>query len=110
MEALGARNIAFLLGAGCSSMVVGDGTERGIATMAPLAKEFCGAAGGVAGVQTWAFNASDLSCLAGHGLTLAGEYTRNLERLMETLARAPLRAWRVATTQATLKRSRRSRA
>ena len=33
-EALGARNVAFLLGAGCSSMMK-DGTERGIATMAP---------------------------------------------------------------------------
>lgn len=83
-EALGARNVAFLMGAGCSSMVVGD-AERGISTMAPLAKEFCGAACGDAGGPTWALDASDLSCLAGHGLTLAGEYTRNLERLMETL-------------------------
>ena len=31
-EALGARNVAFLLGAGCSSMVV-DKKERGISTM-----------------------------------------------------------------------------
>lgn len=83
-EALGARNVAFLLGAGCSSMMK-DGTERGIATMAPLATEFCGAAGAAAGGPAWALDASDLSCLAGHGLTLAGDYTRNLERLMETL-------------------------
>lgn len=83
-EALGARNVAFLLGAGCSSMVVGD-AERGIPTMAPLAKEFCSVAGGDASGPSWAFDASDLSCLAGHGLNLAGEYTRNLERLMETL-------------------------
>lgn len=86
-EALGARNVAFLLGAGCSSMVVG-GSERGISTMAPLANEFCGAAvdnGGVVDGPTWAFDGSDLSCLAGHGLTLSGDYTRNLERLMETL-------------------------
>ena len=47
-EALGARNVAFLLGAGCSSMMK-DGTECGIATMAPLAAEFCGAAGAAAG-------------------------------------------------------------
>ncbi|PZR81310.1 MAG: SIR2 family protein [Stutzerimonas stutzeri] len=39
-EALNAKNIAFLLGAGCSSLVKG-GAEVGIATMAPLAKEFC---------------------------------------------------------------------
>ncbi|MFN6933913.1 MAG: SIR2 family protein [Tsuneonella sp.] len=83
-EALGARNVAFLLGAGCSSMMK-DGTERGIATMAPLAAEFCGVAGAAAGGPAWALDASDLSCLAGHGLTLDGDYTRNLERLMETL-------------------------
>ncbi len=39
-EALNAKNIAFLLGAGCSSLIR-DGAEVGIATMAPLAKEFC---------------------------------------------------------------------
>lgn len=87
-EALGARNVAFLLGAGCSSMVI-DGVERGIPTMAPLAKEFCGTlAGDDAGAADnapWAFDSSDVRCLAGHGLTLTGEYARNLERLMETL-------------------------
>ncbi|WP_246683003.1 SIR2 family protein [Mesorhizobium sp. B2-8-3] len=40
-EALNAKNIAFLLGAGCSSLMKG-GIELGIPTMAPLAKEFCG--------------------------------------------------------------------
>jgi hypothetical protein len=40
-EALNAKNVAFLLGAGCSSFMKG-GKELGIATMAPLAKEFCG--------------------------------------------------------------------
>lgn len=39
-EALNAKNIAFLLGAGCSSLMR-DGTDVGIPTMAPLAKEFC---------------------------------------------------------------------
>lgn len=34
-EALNARNVAFLLGAGCSSFVL-DKQERGISTMAPL--------------------------------------------------------------------------
>ena len=80
-EALGARNVAFLLGAGCSSMTVND-EERGISTMMPLAREFCLAA---QGGQPWAFDSADLSCLAGHGLKLDGEYARNLERLMETL-------------------------
>jgi hypothetical protein len=40
-EAMNAKNIAFLLGAGCSSLMKG-GIELGIPTMAPLAKEFCG--------------------------------------------------------------------
>ena len=40
-EAMNAKNIAFLLGAGCSSLMK-DGKELGISTMAPLAKEFCG--------------------------------------------------------------------
>lgn len=39
-EAMNAKNIAFLLGAGCSSLMRG-GTEVGISTMAPLAREFC---------------------------------------------------------------------
>jgi hypothetical protein len=80
-EAFGARNVAFLLGAGCSSMTV-DGVERGIPTMKPLAEEFCAAEPDAA---AWAFDATDLSCLAGHGLSLTGDYTRNLEGLMETL-------------------------
>ncbi len=40
-EAMNAKNVAFLLGAGCSSLMK-DGKEVGIPTMAPLAKEFCG--------------------------------------------------------------------
>lgn len=39
-ESLNARNVSFLLGAGCSSLRR-DKKELGIATMAPLAKEFC---------------------------------------------------------------------
>lgn len=84
-EAFGARNIAFLLGAGCSSFVI-DKKERGISTMAPLAKEFCAAATSINRVKpTWAFNTAEVHCLRGHGLALTGEYARNLERLMETL-------------------------
>lgn len=40
-EAMSAKNIAFLLGAGCSSFRK-DGAEVGIATMGSLAQEFCG--------------------------------------------------------------------
>ncbi|WP_287282016.1 hypothetical protein [Mesorhizobium sp.] len=39
-DALNARNVAFLLGAGCSSLRI-DGKERGISTMQPLAEIFC---------------------------------------------------------------------
>ena len=39
-ESLNARNVAFLLGAGCSSLRV-DGSEFGVPTMQPLAEEFC---------------------------------------------------------------------
>jgi len=41
-DALNARNVAFLLGAGCSSLRVG-GVELGVPTMQPLAEEFCSA-------------------------------------------------------------------
>lgn len=80
-ETFGARNVTFLLGAGCSSMVV-DGVEQGVSTMKPLAGEFCGAEPGSA---SWAFSTGERSLLEGHGLSLAGEYLSNLERLMETL-------------------------
>lgn len=40
-EAMNAKNISVLLGAGCSSLMK-SGAEVGIPTMAPLAKEFCG--------------------------------------------------------------------
>ena len=39
-ESLNARNVAFLLGAGCSSLRA-DGSELGVPTMQPLAEEFC---------------------------------------------------------------------
>ena len=38
-DSLNARNVAFLLGAGCSSFQLDD-LEVGVPTMAPLAKEF----------------------------------------------------------------------
>jgi hypothetical protein len=41
-DALNARNIAFLLGAGCSSLKVA-GVEKGLSTMQALAAEFCAA-------------------------------------------------------------------
>ncbi len=91
-EALNARNVAFLLGAGCSSLVA-DGTERGIPTMAPLAKEFCRVPEPIyddnlelVHPPTWALVADDVVFLERLGAKLEGtEYARNLERLMELL-------------------------
>jgi len=96
-EAMGAKNIAFLLGAGCSSMVE-DGKELGIATMAPLAKEFCDetlearAAGFYADPPSvgaapapWRLTKTELDYLDALGIDLAKDYSRNLERLMEVL-------------------------
>jgi len=91
-EALNARNVAFLLGAGCSSLYV-DNKERGIPTMAPLAKTFCGYPNvsfdddlNVIEPPAWALEAEDVAFLANLGAKLEGtEYARNLERLMELL-------------------------
>ena len=96
-EAMNAKNIAFLLGAGCSSLMK-DKKELGIATMAPLAKEFCGetlnarAAGfyadpPVAGSAPapWRLTKAELDYLDALGIDLSKEYSHNLERLMEVL-------------------------
>lgn len=96
-EAMNAKNIAFLLGAGCSSLMRGE-KELGIATMAPLAKEFCGetlearAAGFYgdppvvgAAPAPWRLTKGELDYLDALGVDLAKDYSRNLERLMEVL-------------------------
>lgn len=89
-EALNARNVAFLLGAGCSSLVT-NGKEVGIPTMAPLAKEFCALPpftrdGAVTKPPAWALDSTDVEFLDTFGAKLDGtEYPRNLERLMELL-------------------------
>ncbi len=96
-EAMNAKNIAFLLGAGCSSLLK-DKKEVGVATMAPLAKEFCGetfearAAGFYgdppvvgAAPAPWRLTKGELDYLDALGINLAKDYSRNLERLMEVL-------------------------
>ncbi|MCQ8280093.1 SIR2 family protein [Acetobacteraceae bacterium KSS8] len=96
-EAMSAKNIAFLLGAGCSSLMK-DKKELGIATMAPLAKEFCGetldarAAGFYgdppaigAAPAPWRLTKGELEYLDALGVDLTKDYSRNLERLMEVL-------------------------
>lgn len=83
-DALNAKNLAFLFGSGCSSLIV-DGKQRGIDTMAPLAKEFLGAA---PGLDDGRFpSAAERKALANHlGFDLtSSEFSSNLERLMEVL-------------------------
>ena len=94
-EAMNAKNIAFLLGAGCSSLMKGE-KELGISTMAPLAKEFCRetldarAAGFYAepskeGGAPWRLTKAELDYLDALGINLEKDYSRNLERLLEVL-------------------------
>lgn len=96
-EAMNAKNIAFLLGAGCSSLMKNK-KELGIATMAPLAKEFCSetlearTAGFYSDPPTegadpapWRLTKGELDYLDALGIDLAKDYSRNLERLMEVL-------------------------
>lgn len=96
-EAMNAKHIAFLLGAGCSSLMK-DKKELGVATMELLAKEFCGetlearAAGFYgdppvvgAAPASWRLTKAELDYLDALGIDLAKDYSRNLERLMEVL-------------------------
>jgi hypothetical protein len=91
-DSLNARNVAFLLGAGCSSLRV-DGVEKGIPTMQTLAEEFCAAsfpASNAGDDETpafpWVLSPDELGYLAQIGAELKdSEYVRNLERLMELL-------------------------
>jgi hypothetical protein len=82
-ESLNARNVAFLLGAGCSSSWV-DGQEVGVPTMAPLAKEFTKAR--EADDPAFPTAAERDLLLKQFGIDIAAEdYSCNLERLMELL-------------------------
>ena len=83
-DALNAKNLAFLFGSGCSSLVV-DGKQRGIDTMAPLANEFLGTAAGSDDVHF--ASAAEREALTKHlGFDLNSfEFASNLERLMEVL-------------------------
>ncbi|PDS35084.1 SIR2 family protein [Rhizobium anhuiense] len=82
-DAMNAKNVAFLLGAGCSSSWSG-GQEVGIPTMAPLAKEFTKTHDLDDAAFPTAAERKDLETIYGIKLNDA-EYARNLERLMELL-------------------------
>ncbi|TIP92372.1 MAG: hypothetical protein E5X60_25525 [Mesorhizobium sp.] len=109
-DALNARNVAFLLGAGCSSLRI-DGEERGISTMQPLAEIFCNTTTqALAAAQQaaededllgedlppvespdWLLTREEVAILQEAGVELEDEYARNLERLMEGPAQSPFR-------------------
>jgi len=82
-ESLNAKNVAFLLGAGCSSAWV-EGQEVGIPTMAPLAKEFTKKR--EADDPSFPTSAERDLLMNQFGIDISvDDYARNLERLMELL-------------------------
>lgn len=83
-DALNARHLSFLLGSGCSSLVV-DGSQRGIDTMVPMAKEFLSAKPG-SNDKLFPSALERDSLIKNLGFDLnAAEFSGNLERLMEVL-------------------------
>ena len=83
-DALNAKNLSFLFGSGCSSLIR-DSQQRGIPTMAPLASEFLKPAQDIDATQFP--TAAERKALITHlGFDLdAEEFQQNLERLMEVL-------------------------
>ncbi|MCR9093125.1 MAG: SIR2 family protein [bacterium] len=78
-DVMSARNVAFLLGSGCSSRLV-DGHELGIPTMAPMARQVLAEADG----PSLEPERSRLRESVGLDLT-ESDFTCNLERLLEVL-------------------------
>lgn len=83
-NAMSARNVAFLLGSGCSSYYRDD-TQVGIPTMAPMAKAFLAEIG--ANEKSPFITQPERDHMMDDlGIDLGTEeYTKNLERLMEVL-------------------------
>lgn len=83
-DAMNAKNVAFLLGSGCSSFQK-DGSQLGIPTMAPMARAYISQVG-EAGDSTYATEAERTYLLERLGLDITREeFSTNLERLMEVL-------------------------
>jgi hypothetical protein len=81
-EAMNSRNVAFLLGAGCSSLI-SNGKQVGVATMPSLAKEFANTVGQDNDeIFPTAAERKDLKDKVGLDIA-ASEFAQNLERLME---------------------------
>lgn len=87
-ELFDAQNLSFLFGSGCSSMCK-DAEEHGIPTMGPLAKEFKSWFEGMPNLNATVTCLQKDQLLAQVGIDLsAGEYSNNLERLMDVLLNA----------------------
>jgi hypothetical protein len=86
-DAMNARNVAFLLGSGCSSHIAADGKQVGIPTMKPMAERFVGTIGTKEkGAEEFATQEERqaLENLLGLNIAAIG-YSQNLEQLMEVL-------------------------
>lgn len=84
-EAMSAKNVAFLLGSGCSSFLDSNNKELGIPTMKPLAREFSRTTGGRG--NTLFLNSTQKTALRESlGITIQDvPFSENLESLMEAL-------------------------
>ena len=100
-DALNAKNIAFLLGSGCSSHE-SHGVQFGIPTMGPMAKAFLGTIGEEGDKVNVSQTERDAIKKA-LGIDIDGaEYATNLERLMEVLFNAEFVLRRSSKTELTL--------
>jgi SIR2-like domain len=83
-EAMNSRNVAFLLGAGCSSLA-SEGKQLGIATMPLLAKEFAETIGAEKDeIFPTAAERKELKEVLGLDIAKS-DFGKNIERLMECL-------------------------
>jgi len=83
-DAMNAKNVAFLLGSGCSSYQI-ENRQVGVPTMKPMAQMFIGAVG-PAGDNYLATETERNTLQSALGLNVSDErYSQNLERLMEVL-------------------------
>lgn len=81
-DAMNSKNLAFLLGSGCSSARADDGNELGIPTMGPMAKSFIEEK--VAGFEVSSGDRGTLKDVLGIDLN-DPKFSLNLENLMEVL-------------------------
>ena len=83
-EAVNAKNVSFLLGAGCSSLLIG-GAQIGIPTMKPLAQEFTAGIGNRKN-KTFLTKSEKSVLKSACGIDISSTpYNENLEALMEVL-------------------------